>query len=280
MGRRAGHADPMINDRAGYRSGVRSVTTSTEQIQAHVDEWVGWLTLNRADKRNAISDEMFASIKEVLAEWATDDEVRVVVVRGAGDQAFASGADLGQLDINTTGYPPPGARKGMTLTINKPVIAMIHGYCIGGGLMVAMDADIRIAADDAVFSIPAGPLGAGYPLIGVRKLVTLVGHAQASMLLFTGERIDANIAERLGLVNKTVPKIHLEAATKALASRIAQNAPLSLAAAKAAMSAVIDLPGSSFEHAQDLVDRCWVSEDFVEGRAAFGEKRTPGFTGR
>lgn len=259
---------------------MRSVATSTEQIQAHVEDSVGWLTLNRADKRNAISEEMFTSIAEVLAEWANDDEVRVVVVRGAGDQAFASGADLGEIDINITGYPPPGARKPRTITINKPVIAMIHGYCIGGGMMVAMDADIRVASEDAIFSIPAGPLGAGYPLVGVQKLVALVGHAQAAMLLFTGERIDARIAERLGLVNKTVPKIHLEAATKALAARIAQNAPMSLAAAKAAMNAFIQIPGCSLEEAQELIDRCWVSADFVEGRAAFAEKRLPKFTGR
>jgi len=259
---------------------VRQVPTSTENIHAYVEDRVGWLVLNRPEKHNAISDEMYDSIAEVLAEWATDDEVRVVVVRGAGEKAFASGADMGELNRDLGGEPHPGGRKSETLAINKPVIAMIHGYCIGGGMMVAMDADIRIAADDAVFSIPAGPLGAGYPMAGARRLVTLVGAAHASMLMFTGERIDAKVAERLGLVNRTIPKPHLENAAKVLAAMIAKNAPLSLAAAKASIAAYTGVPGYTDEFAQELIDRCWVSEDFVEGRTAFAEKRTPNFGGK
>ena len=241
---------------------------------------VGWITLNRPEKRNAISDEMFAALSSLTDGWAGDDEVRVVVIRGAGDQAFASGADMGELDSSTAGSPPPGARKGFSLQINKPLIAMVHGFCIGGGLMVAMEADIRIASDDAVFAIPAGPLGAGYPLVGVQRLVALVGPAHASTIMFTGDRFDARRALELGLVNEVVPRSELEARVTALASRIAANAPLSLAAAKAVINATIGTPGATFGDAQALIDACWESEDFREGRRAFAEKRTPGFRGR
>ena len=259
---------------------MRQVVTPTEQIQAYVEDGIGWVILNRPEKHNAISEDMFAAMAALMVEWTADDEVRVVVVRGVGDSSFASGADMGELDQNTVGYPPPGARKGMTLVIPKPVIAMINGYAIGGGLMLAMDADIRVAAHDAVFGIPAAPLGAGYPLVGVQRLVALVGMAQAATIMFMGDRFAADTAERLGLVNKVVPQPQLEMATKALATRIAQNAPMSMAAAKAVMNAVTAMPGSSIDGAQDLIDRCWVSSDFVEGRTAFAEKRTPQFRGR
>lgn len=263
-----------------YRAGVRRVPTPTEQVLAHVDDGVGWITLNRPEKRNAISDDMFAAMTALVGGWDSDDDVRVVVVRGAGDQAFASGADMGELDRTGADGPPPGARKGVTLRTHKPVIAMVHGFCIGGGLMVAMEADIRIAADDSVFAVPAGPLGAGYPLVGVQRLVALVGPAHAATIMFTGDRFDAQRALELGLVNEVVPRNHLEARVTSLARRIAANAPLSLAAAKAVIDATTGTPGATFGEAQALIDACWLSDDFREGRRAFAEKRTPEFRGR
>jgi enoyl-CoA hydratase/carnithine racemase len=276
-----GHTQSARRSRViAYRAGVRTVSTLSEQVLAHVVDRVGWITLNRPEKRNAISDEMFAALSALADEWGRDDEVRVVVVRGAGEQAFASGADMGELDHSTAGSPPSGARKGFTLQIPKPLIAMVHGFCIGGGLMVAMEADLRIAADDAVFAIPAGPLGAGYPLLGVQRLVSLVGPSHAASIMFTGDRFDARRALELGLVNEVVPRAQLEERVVALAGRIAENAPLSLAAAKAVIEATIGTPGATFGDAQALIDACWVSDDFREGRRAFTEKRRPEFRGR
>ena len=259
--------------------GVRPVPTSTERIRAHVADRVGWLVLNQPDKHNALSGDMFRALGEVLKDWATDEGVRVIVVRGEGERAFASGADLGDLGAAISG-PSSSGQRGTTLQIGKPVIAMIHGYCIGGGLMVAMEADLRVAADDASFGIPAARLGAGYPFNSVQRLVALVGPAWASTILFTGDRLNAEQALRIGLVNEVVPKGGLEHRVQALAAQIAEHAPVSIAASKASIGAAIGLADALESAARELIDACWGSADFAEGRAAFAEKRTPRFTGR
>jgi enoyl-CoA hydratase/carnithine racemase len=259
---------------------VIDVPTSSERVRAHTADGIGWLVLDRPDKHNAVSIDMFDAMAELMTTWEHDDAIRVVVVHGAGERAFASGADLGEIDRGVNGEASAGSRRATTLRISKPVIAMVHGYCIGGGLMVAMEADIRIASDDAVFGIPAGPLGAGYPFEAVQRLVALVGMATASTIMFAGERFDASTALRWGLVNEVLPRAELETRVRALASRLAANAPLSLAAAKASIAASVGLPGSSVEQAQALIDACWASDDFREGRTAFAEKRPPRFHGR
>ncbi len=254
--------------------------TTTERIRAHVDDHVGWLVLNQPDKHNALSGDMFSAIGEVLRTWQDDDEIRVVVVRGEGERAFASGADIGELGTTVRGPRAGSSQPATTLAIGKPVIAMIHGYCIGGGLMVAMEADLRVAADDATFGIPAGRLGAGYPFESVQRLVALVGPEWASSILLAGTRVGAIEAERIGLISEVVPKAELGARVVSLAALIASNAPLSLAAAKASIAASLGLAGSSETVARSLIQECWSSADFGEGRAAFAEKRVPRFLGR
>lgn len=268
----ASHTVPIV-------TAARPVPTSTERIKAHVDDHVGWLVLNQPDKHNALSGDMFRALGEVLTEWAGDDDVRVVVVRGEGERAFASGADIGDLGGGISG-PSSSGQRGTTLAIAKPVIAMIHGYCIGGGLMVAMEADLRIASEDATFGIPAARLGAGYPLDSVQRLVALCGPAHASSILFTGDRLNAEVALRIGLVNEVVPKGALEHRVQALAAQISDHAPLSMMASKASIAASIGLAGSTEAAARELIAACWDSADFAEGKASFAEKRTPRFTGR
>jgi enoyl-CoA hydratase/carnithine racemase len=254
---------------------VRSVPTSTPEIVATVTDGVGWIVLNRPEKHNALSPAMFGSLAQLADAWNQDDEVRVVAIRGAGERAFASGADIGELTPTSGG----GARV-TTLAIGKPVVAMIHGYCIGGGLMLAMEADLRICTPDAVFGIPAARLGAGYPYESVQRLVALAGPARAAEILLLGGRYDAAAAHAMGLVNEVVSHGELEERVRAVTATLRDNAPLSLAASKAAIAAAVGLRGSSADTVQELIRACWVSEDFAEGRAAFAEKRVPNFGGR
>jgi enoyl-CoA hydratase/carnithine racemase len=161
------------------------------------------------------------------------------------------------------------------------VIALIHGYCIGGGLMVAMDADLRIAADDAQFGVPAGRLGVGYPYDAVQALVALVGPGRAAEILFTAERLDAASAFAAGLVDRVVPKGDLDAVVSGLAATIAANAPLSVRAAKTTIRAITGgSKPADVARSDEAVRTCWRSEDFAEGRRAFAEHRPPVFQGR
>ena len=244
---------------------------------------------------------MFSELVATLARLDDDDEVRVIVLRGAGEAAFAAGADIGELGSGIAPGPrgatadgggsgaqpsrpdagarPDGATGG--IGARKPVVAMIHGYCIGGGLLVALGADIRLAATDARFAIPAVRLGVGYPYPGVRQLVGAVGPAAAAELLLTGERFDATDALRWGLVSRVFPASSLEDAVRRTALAIAQGAPLSVAAAKASISAVTaGSPTDGVAAAEQAIAACWASEDMAEGRQAFAEKRPARFRGR
>ncbi len=179
------------------------------------------------------------------------------------------------------GVPRAGGSGGGGIGARKPVVAMIHGYCIGGGLLVALGADVRLAAADARFAIPASRLGVGYPYPGVRQLVAAVGPAAAAELLLTGERFDASDAQRWGLVSRVFPPAELEDAVRRTALAIARGAPLSVAAAKASIAAVTaGSPPDAVAAAQAAIAACWASEDLAEGRQAFAEKRTARFQGK
>jgi enoyl-CoA hydratase len=235
--------------------------------------------VNRPERHNALSAKVMLGLSQHAVELSDDHEVRVVVLRGAGMKAFVSGADIGELGAGIDGGRSTGNRPSM-FAAAMPVIAMIQGYCIGGGLALALEADLRVASDDATFGIPAGRLGIAYPNDAVERLVALIWVGEASKLLLTAERIDAHRALDIGLVNEVVPRSDLEARVNQVAVTIAANAPLSMRAAKASVLAAIR--GGRVEEldaAEQLARVCWQSADFAEGRKAFAEKRLPIWTG-
>jgi enoyl-CoA hydratase len=275
----------------------------TGTVRTELDAPIGWVIIDNPVRHNALSGAMFAELVGALARLDADDEVRVIVLRGAGEAAFAAGADIGELGSAISPGPDGGGRTaggasgtggtggggdgaapgagGGGIGARKPVVAMIHGYCIGGGLLIALGADIRLAATDARFAIPATRLGVGYPYPGVRQLVAAVGPAAAAELLLTGERFDASDALRWGLVSRVFPPAELEDAVRRTALAIARGAPLSVAAAKASIAAVAaGSPADAVAAAEAAIVACWASEDLTEGRQAFAEKRPARFQGR
>jgi enoyl-CoA hydratase len=269
----------------------RSVDTGSEQMQAFVESGIGWIVYDNPGKHNAMTADMLAAVNRIVDHYIADDEVRVVVLRGAGEKAFISGADIQQLDTGEIRKPPPPSgtmaeqmnpNAGTTglLRLEKPVIAMIHGYCFGGGVMVALAADIRICADDAQFAIPAARLGVGYPYDTTAQLVALVGTGHAAEILFGARRIDAAEAARINLVNRVVPKAELEAEVRSLAAAIAANAPLSHTAHKQSIRAAgVGGRPADLSAIETAIHAAWSSSDFDEGRRAFLERRTPLFRG-
>ena len=258
------------------------------KITAEVDDDVGLLTFNNPDKRNAMSLEMWQGLDEALDCLEKDDAVRVVVLTGAGQEAFVSGADISQFDAERGSAEAQReydkrTRAGRERLANlaKPTVARIRGYCLGGGLGIALAADLRIAGEDSQFGIPAAKLGIAYGFEMTRQLVQLVGPAHARMLLYTGTRVSGAEAARMGLVNEVVSNEDLNDRVVDVARMIADNAPLSLRAAKLAVAAALADPDErDREGVEKAAAACFDSEDYKEGRAAFKEKRAPKFQGR
>ncbi len=262
--------------------------STSDKILLDKRDGVGWLTINNPERRNAISLDMWEAMGSGFQDFASDDEVRCVVMRGAGDKAFASGADISQFEKHRSdadaaeayGKISKGVRRQM-IAFEKPLIAMIRGFCMGGGLGIAMTADLRIAADDSVFGIPAARLSIAYDFLNLSNLVHLVGPARAKEILLTARRFDAGEALQMGLVNSVVPVAELEASLDELTQRIVDNAPLSLKASKLTIDEVVKDAGDRDMARIEVLSRaCFDSEDYAEGRAAFMEKREPTFRGR
>jgi enoyl-CoA hydratase/carnithine racemase len=250
---------------------------------------IGWLIFNRPDKRNAVGIETWQLMPEYAKDLAADDAIRVVILRGAGDRAFVAGADISQFKDRRRNmddeaeYRRIGARGREALAaLSKPLLAMIHGYCVGGGVSIAIGCDIRIASDDARFGIPAARLGLGYHYSGMEQLMALIGPSYTKEIFFTA-RTDwsAQDALRMGLVNQVVPKAELLAFTREYALTIARNAPLTLRSAKASVNELLR-PSEKRDLAmlERLIADCFNSQDYQEGVRAFSEKRRPQFQGR
>ncbi|GGE43392.1 enoyl-CoA hydratase [Agaricicola taiwanensis] len=259
----------------------------TDKVLAEKRDGIGWLTFNNPERRNAMSLEMWRAVGVVLEDFEKDPDVRVVVMTGAGGKSFVSGADISQFEDQRKNAEQAeayakisdGAKKKMA-TLEKPLIAMIHGFCIGGGLGIATSADIRIATEDSRFGIPAAKLGLAYAFDSLRKLVDLVGPAFAKEIMFTGRRLNAEEALRIGLINRVVPVDQLETTVKEMAAEIAGNAPLTVRSAKITIDeALKDVSARDMALVEESFKRCFDSQDYAEGRRAFMEKRTPAFTG-
>ena len=261
--------------------------TQTDKMLSRRDGGVGIVTFNNPERHNAVSLEMWLATKQILDEFAADNDVRVVVLTGAGTKAFVSGADVSKFDSERASLEAvrvynvkSDAAYSSIYEFPKPTIAMIRGYCIGGGLGLATCCDLRIAADDSRFAVPAAKLGLGYGHVGLKRLIDIVGPAFAKEIFFTARQFDAKEALAMGLVNRVVPAAELEASVKAITDMICANAPLTIKAVKFTAGEILkDESKRNLARSNELVEQCFASRDYSEGRSAFMEKRKPVFTG-
>jgi enoyl-CoA hydratase/carnithine racemase len=248
---------------------------------------IGWIYFDHPERRNAMSMQMWSQLPEAVERLARNDAVRVVIMRGAGEVAFISGADISEFEKRRMGEQTQeydaeaGRAHAALLGLEKPLIAAIHGFCVGGGLALGLMADLRYAADDAVFAIPAARLGLGYRLNGVENLANVVGMPKAKEIFFTARRFTAAEALQMGLVNQIVAKTELDSFVISTAERIAENAPLTIRALKLT-AREIERPAAQRDLAavNAAIRTCFESEDYREGVRAFNEKRRPVFSGR
>lgn len=262
--------------------------TSSRHILSQKTGAIGWLIFNHPEKHNAVSLEMSAAVPLVIADFEADPAIRVVIIKGAGDRAFIAGSNISNFDAVRAN--PEENRKYQAIsqgsydavyTCSKPTIAMINGYCMGGGMDYAASCDIRICSDNSIFAIPAVKLGLGYGYQGQIRLNRLIGSSRAREFYFTGRRYDAAEALDSGLVHEVVPAAGLEAHVRQYASSIAENAPLTIKALKRVFLELEKEPAErDMNAAHALIASCYGSEDYREGKAAFAEKRKPRFSGR
>jgi enoyl-CoA hydratase/carnithine racemase len=258
------------------------------KILQSVSEGVGVITFNNPEKRNAMSLEMWEGLGSALTELRDNPDIRVVIMAGAGDKAFVSGADISQFEKTRHNAQASEeysrrseAQRALLANYPKPTIACIRGFCLGGGMQVAMLADIRFAADNSQFGIPAAKLGIAYGYDGLKHLVSLVGPSWARLIMYTGMRIDSAEALRIGLVDRVLPGAELWDATMEIARTISGNAPLAIKAAKTTIAEVLkDESKRDMAAIKAVGTACMDSEDFREGRTAFMEKRKPQFKGK
>jgi enoyl-CoA hydratase len=263
-----------------------TIPVTSPHMLAEIDGPIGWMTFNKPERRNAVSLDMWEAMPEIIHRFESDPSVRVIVLKGAGDKAFVSGADISQFEkarsseAGNAHYDHVSERASKALAeCGKPTIAMIRGYCIGGGLAIAIGCDIRIATEDSKFGIPASRLGVGYGAAGVKKLMGLVGPSFTKEIFFTARHFTAAEAQTLGLINRMVRDDELEDYTRNYCATIADNAPKTMNTLKRTVAEVLRGEEADWGLCDRLVKDCFASEDYIEGRRAFMEKRRPVFRG-
>ena len=249
---------------------------------------VGWLVFNQPAKKNAISGDMWRAIPPAMEQFDRDPEVRCVAFRGAGNEAFAAGADISEFEKNRSGEGAVTKYDDLLDRVlhaiqgsPKPSLAMIYGFCLGGGVEIALACDLRYCGASAQFGVPAAKLGLGYNIEGHKRLLETVGHACAREIMFLGRRYNADEAFAMGLVHRVLPDAELEPYVDDVMQTLCANAPLSIANTKTILEEYVKSSGlPDEERMRAAIERCAKSADYVEGRRAFMEKRKPRFSGK
>ena len=260
---------------------------TTDKMLSRVEEGVGYITFNNPEKHNAVSIEMWDALEKILDEFRLSKDIRVIVLNGAGGKSFVSGADISKFDKERSSKEAVLSYNKRTQkvyelleTFPKPTIAMIDGYCIGGGLNLAVCCDIRICSEKSKFAMPAAKLSLGYPFSSIKRLFDVMGPGMAKHFMFTAEKISASEALACGLVQKLVSEENIETYVRDYALTISQNAPLTIKAMKQIGIEILKNPDErDLLLCEQLASACFDSEDYKEGRKAFMEKRKPNFKG-
>ena len=260
---------------------------TSEKMLSRVEEGVGYITFNNPEKHNAVSIEMWDALEKILDEFRSSEGIRVIVLNGAGGKSFVSGADISKFDKERSSKEAVLSYNKRTQkvyelleTFPKPTIAMIDGYCIGGGLNLAVCCDIRICSEKSKFAMPAAKLSLGYPFSSIKRLFDVMGPGMAKHFMFTAEKISASEALACGLVQKLVSEENIETYVRDYALTISHNAPLTIKAMKQIGIEILKNPDErDLLLCEQLASACFDSEDYKEGRKAFMEKRKPNFKG-
>jgi enoyl-CoA hydratase/carnithine racemase len=260
----------------------------TDKMLSRKDGHIGTMIFNNPERHNAVSFEMWEKVGTILEDFRADPDIRVVVLTGAGGKAFVSGADISKFGDERGTLEAQNKYNATTERIYtavanfpKPTIAMIRGFCIGGGLGLAIACDLRFATAGSKFALPAAKLGIGYGYLGLERFVSTIGPSQTKDIFYSARQLDAAEALQIGLINRVIPDAELEAVTSAYAQTVAGNAPLTVTAVKHITTEILK-PESQRDVAscKRAVEACFTSADFIEGRTAFMEKRKPRFQGK
>jgi len=260
---------------------------TTEKMLSRIEEGVGYITFNNPDKHNAVSIEMWDALEKILDNFRNSNKIRVIVLNGAGGKSFVSGADISKFDKERSSKEAVLSYNKRTQKVYellesfpKPTIALIDGYCIGGGLNLAVCCDIRICSEKSKFAMPAAKLSLGYPFSSIKRLFDVMGPGMAKHFMFTAEKISATEALACGLVQKLISEDSIDSYVKDYALTIANNAPLTIKAMKQIGIEILKNPDErDLLLCEKLASACFDSEDYKEGRKAFMEKRKPNFKG-
>jgi enoyl-CoA hydratase/carnithine racemase len=266
----------------------KTETPASEKMLSRKEGKVGTMIFNNPERHNAVSLEMWDQVRRILDDFAEDPEITVVVITGAGGKAFVSGADISKFGDERSNKEAVAHYNTLVDRANtrlqefpKPTIAMIRGYCIGGGLGLAVSCDLRICSDNSRFALPAAKLGLGYGYNGLKRFIDLVGPGFTKEIFYTARQFSAAEAREMGLVNRVVPEAELETYVHDYANTIAGNAPLTLKAVKTITKEVLKEESKrDLARCTEAVQTCFESEDYIEGRDAFMQKRKPVFKGR